>query len=67
MISLIGAPHVSFLQLANTPLATPKWQGVDVESVTDFLEGELDHDTADLGDLQTVANVPGIASLRSDP
>jgi predicted dienelactone hydrolase len=67
MISLIGAPHVSFLQLSSTPLATPKWQNVDVESVTDFLEGELDHDSADLGALQNVADVPGIASLRSDP
>jgi predicted dienelactone hydrolase len=67
MISLIGAPHVSFLQLAATPLATPKWQNVDVDSVTDFLEGELDHDSADLDALTTVANVPGIASLRSDP
>jgi predicted dienelactone hydrolase len=67
MISLIGAPHVSFLQFSTTPLATPKWQNVDVESVTDFLEGELDHDSADLSALQDVANVPGIASLRSDP
>jgi predicted dienelactone hydrolase len=67
MISLIGAPHVSFLQLATTPLATPKWQNVDVDSVTDFLEGELNHDSADLSALQNVANVPGIASFRSDP
>jgi predicted dienelactone hydrolase len=66
LISLIGAPHVSFLQIGSPP-PVPKWEGVDVTSVIDFLEAELDHDGSDLSELSQVANVPGIASLRSDP
>jgi predicted dienelactone hydrolase len=67
MISLIGAPHVSFLQFSLTPQSAPRWQGVDVDSVIDFLEGELNHDGADLEALENVADVTGLASLRSDP
>lgn len=66
MISLIGAPHVSFLQFSLTPEPTPKWENVDVQGVVDFLEGELDHNPADLSDLSRVANSPGIARLQAD-
>lgn len=66
-ISLIGAPHVSFLQFSLTPQPPTKWENVDVQGVVDFLDGELDHDAASLKSLSTVANVAGIAKLQSDP
>ncbi len=46
LISLIGAPHVSFLQLGPPDQKPPRWEGVDVNSVIDFLDGELDHDNS---------------------
>jgi dienelactone hydrolase len=66
-ISLIGAPHVSFLQLAPPGTKAPVWEHVDVQSVIDFLEGELDHDSVSLHDLTALANDPGVASLKQDP
>jgi predicted dienelactone hydrolase len=67
MLSLIGAPHVSFLQFSLTPEAPPKWEGVDVQSVVDFLEGELDHNPSDLSNFSRVANVAQVAKLQADP
>lgn len=67
LVSLIGAPHVSFLQFAITRTKTPIWEHVDVQSVTDFLQLELDHDRSALKDLDDVANDPGIASLQQEP
>lgn len=63
LVSLIGAPHVSFLQVGS-PSAAPRWEHVDVDSVLDFLDAELDHDTAALAALRAVADVPGTAELR---
>jgi predicted dienelactone hydrolase len=67
MISLIGAPHVSFLQFSLTPEKPPVWEHVDVQSVIDFLEAELDHDSAALNALDAVADEPGVASLKQAP
>ena len=36
-VSLIGAPHVSFLQLGTPAEKPPRWENVDVNSVVDFL------------------------------
>jgi predicted dienelactone hydrolase len=66
-ISLIGAPHVSFLQFALQPERPPKWEHVDVQSVIDFLEGELDHNAAALRQLAVVADAPGVASFQHEP
>jgi dienelactone hydrolase len=66
-ISLIGAPHVSFLQLAPPGTKPPIWEHVDVQSVIDFLEGELDHNSASLRDLTALANDPGVSTLQQDP
>jgi predicted dienelactone hydrolase len=67
LVSLIGAPHVSFLQFAVSRTKTPIWEHVDVQSVTDFLQLELDHRTSASKDLAKVANDPGIASLQQEP
>ena len=66
-VSLIGAPHVSFLQFSLTPQKPTVWEHVDVQSVIDFLEGELDDDGAALKSLAAVAEDPGVATLRQDP
>jgi predicted dienelactone hydrolase len=66
-VSLIGAPHVSFLQFSLTPQKPTPWEHVDVQSVIDFLEGELDHDSTALNRLAGVANDPRVASLQQVP
>lgn len=66
-VSLIGAPHVSFLQFSLTPEKPTVWEHVDVQSVIDFLDGELDADGAALKALADVARDPGVASLQQDP
>ena len=66
-VSLIGAPHVSFLQFSLTPQKPTVWEHVDVQSVIDFLDGELDDDGAALKSLAAVAEDPGVATLRQDP
>ena len=65
-VSLIGAPHVSFLQLGLSQQKTPKWENVDVDSVLDFLNGELEHDTAGLKSLATVGRTPGTPRFQED-
>jgi predicted dienelactone hydrolase len=67
LISLIGAPHVSFLQFGSTDQKPPVWENVDVQSVIDFLDLELDHRSTALKNLEVVANTPGIASLQGQP
>jgi predicted dienelactone hydrolase len=67
LVSLIGAPHVSFLQLSPPGTKAPIWEHVDVQSVIDFLQGELDHDNGDLSSLAVVADQPGVASLKASP
>jgi predicted dienelactone hydrolase len=62
LISLIGAPHVSFLQLG--PQKAPKWENVDVNSVVDFLDGELNHNTQALHNLALVGNTKGLARFQ---
>ncbi len=62
LVSLIGAPHVSFLQLG--PPKPPKWENVDVNSVADFLDGELNHDTQALHHLAAVGNTKGLARFQ---
>ena len=52
-VSLIGAPHVSFLQLGSLE-KPPRWENVDVNSVVDFLDGELNHDAQALRRLAVV-------------
>jgi predicted dienelactone hydrolase len=66
-VSLIGAPHVSFLQFSLTPEKPPVWEHVDVQSVADFLRGELDHDSAALNALAKVAVDPGVSRFTEDP
>lgn len=64
LVSLIGAPHVSFLQLGAPGEKPPKWENVDVNSVVDFLDGELNHDNQALHNLAAVGNTKGIATFQ---
>jgi predicted dienelactone hydrolase len=64
LISLIGAPHVSFLQLGPPGQKPPRWEDVDVDSVVDFLDGELNHDALGLHELARVGNTKGIARFQ---
>jgi predicted dienelactone hydrolase len=64
LVSLIGAPHVSFLQLGPPNQKPPRWEKVDVNSVIDFLDGELNHDNAALHNLAVVGNTKGIARFQ---
>jgi predicted dienelactone hydrolase len=66
LVSLIGAPHVSFLQIGTPGQKPPIWEHVDVQSVIDFLQVELDHDNSALKQLSVVANEPGVASLQQE-
>jgi predicted dienelactone hydrolase len=63
-VSLIGAPHVSFLQLGAPSEKPPRWENVDVNSVVDFLDGELNHHNQGLHDLAVVGNTKGIARFQ---
>jgi dienelactone hydrolase len=65
-VSLIGAPHVSFLQLGLTDQKPPRWESVDVHSVIDFLDGELNHDNGALQNLAAVGNTKGIARIQEE-
>ena len=64
LVSLIGAPHVSFQQLELSRQKPPKWENVDVHAVLDFLDGELNHNLAELRQLATVAQQPGLARFQ---
>lgn len=64
LVSLIGAPHVSFLQIGAPDQKPPVWEHVDVQSVIEFLKAELDHSTAAMNQLIAVANQPGVARLQ---
>jgi len=64
LVSLIGAPHVSFQQLELSRQKPPKWEDVDVQSVLDFLDGELNHNVAALRQLATVGRQPGLARFQ---
>jgi predicted dienelactone hydrolase len=66
LVSLIGAPHVSFQQLELSNQKPPKWQTIDVDSVLDFLAGELDHDPAALHQLAVVGREPDLSRLHAD-
>jgi dienelactone hydrolase len=66
LVSLIGAPHVSFPQLAIAPAGQkpPRWTNVDVNSVVDFLNGELNHDAQSLRELAVVGDTKGVAKFQ---
>jgi predicted dienelactone hydrolase len=64
LVSLIGAPHVSFLQLGPPGQKPPRWENVDVNSVVDFLDGELNHDPQSLHKLATVGKTKGVARFQ---
>ena len=66
LVSLLGAPHVSFLQLGLTQQKPPKWENVDVDSVLDFLSGELNHNSVALQGLATVGRTPGTARFEEE-
>ena len=66
-VSLIGAPHTSFLQSFDQSLETPVWEHVDVQSVIDFLALELDHRDSALESLDETATVAGIARIAQVP
>jgi predicted dienelactone hydrolase len=66
-VSLIGAPHTSFRQIAEENEAPPKWEPVIVKSVLDFLSLELDHKSASLAALERASDISGTASLTQDP
>jgi predicted dienelactone hydrolase len=63
-ISLIGAPHTSFLQTFDATIKPPRWERTDVESVLDFLSAELNHDLSALSSLDSIGDAPGVASLQ---
>ena len=67
LVSLIGAPHVSFLQLGPPGQKPPRWENVDVNSVVDFLDGELNHDSQALHSLAVVGNTKGLARFQDQP
>ena len=64
LVSLIGAPHVSFQQLGPPGQKPPKWENVDAQTVLDFLNGELNHSPAALRRLATVGQQPGLARIQ---
>jgi predicted dienelactone hydrolase len=64
LVSLIGAPHVSFQQLELSRQKPPKWENVDVDTVLDFLNAELNHSPAALRQLAIVGQQPGLAHLQ---
>ena len=64
LVSLIGAPHVSFQQLGLPGQKPPKWENVDVQTVLDFLDGELNHSSAALRRLAAVGQQPGLARFQ---
>lgn len=64
LVSLIGAPHVSFLQLGPPGQKPPRWENVDVDSVVDFLDGELNHNPQALRRLAAVGDTKGIARIK---
>jgi predicted esterase len=66
-VSLIGAPHTSFLQTFDAKLKPPVWEHVDVQSVLDFLSIELDHSSSALKTLDSTADEPGVASIQQIP
>lgn len=66
-ISLIGAPHTSFLQSFDQSLKTPVWEHVDVQSVVDFLLLELDHRKSAQNSLDETATDPGVAKMEQIP
>ncbi len=63
-VSLIGAPHVSFLQLGPPGQKPPRWENVDVNSVVDFLDGELNHNPQALRRLAAVGKTKGVARFQ---
>jgi predicted dienelactone hydrolase len=63
-ISLIGAPHTSFLQTFDATIKPPRWERTDVESVLDFLSAELNNDSSALSSLDSTGDDPGIASIQ---
>jgi predicted dienelactone hydrolase len=64
LVSLIGAPHVSFEQLGPSGQKPPKWENVDVHTVLDFLNGELNHSPAALRQLANAGRQPGLARFQ---
>ncbi len=64
LVSLIGAPHVSFQQLELSRQKPPKWESVDVHTVLDFLNGELNHNLAALRQLARVGQQPGLSRFQ---
>jgi fermentation-respiration switch protein FrsA (DUF1100 family) len=56
-LTLDGAPHVPF---------TDPWLSPMIRSVTDFLDGFLEHDRAALHRLPSDGNVPGASSLEKN-
>jgi predicted dienelactone hydrolase len=66
-VSLIGAPHTSFLQTFDASLKPPVWEHVDVQSVLDFLSIELDHRNSAVKTLDATADEPGVASIQQVP
>lgn len=65
-VSLIGAPHVSFQQLELSNQKPPKWENVVVDSVLDFLDGELDHNTVALEKLAVVGQEPSLSRFQEN-
>lgn len=66
-VSLLGAPHTSFLQSFDSTLKPPVWEHVDVQGVLEFLSLELDHRTSELKILDGTGNEPGVARIEQVP
>jgi fermentation-respiration switch protein FrsA (DUF1100 family) len=66
-ISLLGAPHTSFLQSFDANFKAPKWEHVDVQSVLDFLSAELDHQRSAETSLYSTGDTPGVSVIEEDP
>ena len=56
-LTLEGGPHIPFID---------PWLSPTIRSVSDFLDGFLDHDREALGRLTSGGDVPGASSLRQD-
>jgi fermentation-respiration switch protein FrsA (DUF1100 family) len=56
-LTLEGGPHIPFID---------PWLSPTIRSISDFLDGLLDHDREALARLASDGDVPGASSLRQD-
>ncbi len=63
-VTLVGAQHTPFRQVATASQPPTAWEPVVVATVTDFLNAYLKRQHAAIARLATAATVPGVAELQ---